>query len=63
VKKRCEVLIPESQKLKQKDFLSRNKLRGLSIGGLNCILRNIKILGWRLPLRLAQIRPSLFSFG
>ena len=37
VAKRCVVLIPESQKLKEKDFLRRNKLRGLVIGGLNCI--------------------------
>jgi hypothetical protein len=37
VEKRCAVLIPESQKLKEKDMLRRNKLRGLVIGGLNCI--------------------------
>jgi hypothetical protein len=30
-------LIPERQKLKEKDFLSKNKLRSLVIGGLNCI--------------------------
>ena len=37
VDKRCVVLIPESQKLKEKRFLRRNKLEGLVIGGLNCI--------------------------
>ena len=37
VAKRCVVLIPESQKLKEKDLLRKNKLRGLVIGCLNCI--------------------------
>jgi hypothetical protein len=37
MEKRCVVLIPESQKLKEKDLLRRNKLIGLVIGGLNCI--------------------------
>jgi hypothetical protein len=35
--KRRAVLIPESQKLKEKKFLRRNKLEGLVIGGLHCI--------------------------
>jgi hypothetical protein len=37
VAKRCVVWIPESQKLKEKDFLRRNKLRGLIIETLTCI--------------------------
>jgi hypothetical protein len=47
---RCVVLIPESQKLKEKDLLRRNKLRGLVIGRPKLHFHNITFLGWRLPL-------------
>jgi hypothetical protein len=37
VEKRCAVLIPENQKLKEKRFFEKTYFGGLYIGGLNYI--------------------------
>jgi hypothetical protein len=37
VENRCAVLIPESQKLKEKRFVEKKYFGGLDIGGLNYI--------------------------
>jgi hypothetical protein len=37
VEKRCAVLIPESQKLKEKIFFEKKYFGGFDIGGLNYI--------------------------